>query len=39
MTVAKDDPALKTRSPMDFVDLRFLKTLEEEGFFKQLVSK
>jgi hypothetical protein len=27
--------ALKANNPADFVDLRFLRKLEEEGFFKK----
>jgi hypothetical protein len=28
-------PALKAKNPADFVDLRFVQKLEEEGFFKK----
>jgi NitT/TauT family transport system substrate-binding protein len=34
--VAQRVPAAKTKKPEDFVDTRFLKELEKEGFFKQL---
>ena len=34
--VAQRLPAAKSKKPEDFVDLRFLKELEKEGFFKQL---
>ena len=29
-------PAAKAKKPEDFIDMRFLKELEKEGFFKQL---
>jgi hypothetical protein len=29
-------PAAKNRKPEEFVNLRFLKELEAEGFFKKL---
>lgn len=32
-------PAVKTKKPEDFVDTRFLKELEKEGFFKQFQKK
>jgi NitT/TauT family transport system substrate-binding protein len=31
--------AIKTKNPADFVDLRFVSKLEEEGFFKRLAAK
>jgi NitT/TauT family transport system substrate-binding protein len=31
--------ALKSKNPADFVDLRFVRKLEEEGFFKKLMAK
>ena len=31
--------ALKTKNPADFVDLRFVRKLEEEGFFKKFAAK
>jgi ABC-type nitrate/sulfonate/bicarbonate transport system substrate-binding protein len=34
--LAEKQPALKARNPHDFVDLRFIRKLEEEGFFKKL---
>jgi ABC-type nitrate/sulfonate/bicarbonate transport system substrate-binding protein len=33
--LAEKQPALKAKNPADFVDLRFVKQLEEEGFFKK----
>jgi ABC-type nitrate/sulfonate/bicarbonate transport system substrate-binding protein len=35
--VAARIPAVKTKKPEDFVDLRFLKEIEKEGFFKQFL--
>jgi hypothetical protein len=32
-------PAAKPKKPEDFIDARFLKELEKEGFFKQLQKK
>jgi len=37
--LAVDRPALKAKNPADFVELKFLRKLEEEGFFKQLAAK
>ena len=34
--LAQRVPAAKSKKPEDFVDTRFLKELEKEGFFKQL---
>ena len=34
--VAQRVPAVKSKKPEDFIDARFLKELEREGFFKQL---
>jgi len=34
--LAEKQPALKTKNPADFVDLRFVRKLEEEGFFKKV---
>jgi NitT/TauT family transport system substrate-binding protein len=34
--VAQRVPAVKSKKPEDFVNTRFLKDLEKEGFFKQL---
>jgi NitT/TauT family transport system substrate-binding protein len=33
--LADQRATLKTRNPMDFIELKFLKKMEEEGFFKQ----
>ena len=33
--VAQRVPAVKSKKPEDFINLRFLKELEKEGFFKQ----
>jgi ABC-type nitrate/sulfonate/bicarbonate transport system substrate-binding protein len=37
--LAAERPALRAKNPADFVELKFLKKLEEEGFFKQLAAK
>jgi NitT/TauT family transport system substrate-binding protein len=37
--VASRMPAAKTKKPEDFIDTRFLKELEKEGFFKQFQKK
>ena len=37
--VATRIPAVKSKKPEDFVDTRFLKELEKEGFFKQFQKK
>ena len=37
--VATRMPAVKSKKPEDFVDTRFLKELEKEGFFKQFQKK
>ena len=37
--VAQRVPAAKSKKPEDFIDTRFLKELEKEGFFKQLQRK
>jgi hypothetical protein len=34
--VAVRVPAARTKKPEDFVELRFLRELEKEGFFKNL---
>src|SRR5438445_4092850 len=34
--VAQRVPAVKSKKPEDFVNLRFLKELEKDGFFKQI---
>lgn len=37
--VAARVPAVKTKKPEDFVDTRFLKEIEKEGFFRQFPKK
>ncbi len=37
--LAEQRPGIKTKNPADFVDLRFVSKLEEEGFFKKLATK
>jgi ABC-type nitrate/sulfonate/bicarbonate transport system substrate-binding protein len=37
--LAEKQPGLKAKNPADFVDLRFLRKLEEEGFFKKFSGK
>lgn len=37
--LAEQRPALKQRNPADFVDLKFVRKLEEEGFFKKFSTK
>src|SRR5215470_8749109 len=37
--LAEQRPALKAKNPPDFVDLRFVRELEEEGFFKRFAAK
>jgi len=37
--VAQRVPAAKSKKPEDFIDMRFLKGLEQEGFFKRLQKK
>jgi len=37
--VAQRVPAVKTKKPEEFIDTRFLKELEKEGFFRQLQRK
>jgi NitT/TauT family transport system substrate-binding protein len=37
--VAARMPAVKTKKPEDFVDTKFLKEIEKEGFFKQFQKK
>ena len=36
---AERQPNLKNKNPADFVDMRFVRKLEEEGFFKKFASK
>ncbi len=37
--LAEQRPALKAKNPADFVDLRFIRNLDEEGFFKKFATK
>jgi len=37
--LAQNQPALKSKNAADFTDLRFLRQLEKDGFFKQLSTK
>ncbi len=37
--LAEQRPALKAKNPADFVDLRFVRKLEEEGFIKKFSTK
>jgi ABC-type nitrate/sulfonate/bicarbonate transport system substrate-binding protein len=37
--LAEQRPALNGRNPADFIELKFLKRLDEDGFFKQFVSR
>ena len=37
--LAEKQPGLKGKNPSDFVDSRFLRKLEEEGFFKKFSTK
>ena len=37
--LAEKQPSLKAKNPADFVDMRFLRKLEAEGFFKKFSSK
>lgn len=37
--LSEKQPSLKTKNPADFVDMRFLRKLEEEGFFKKFSPK
>jgi ABC-type nitrate/sulfonate/bicarbonate transport system substrate-binding protein len=37
--LAEKQPGLKGKNPADFVDSRFLRKLEEEGFFKKFSTK
>jgi hypothetical protein len=36
--LAEQRPGLKSKNPEDFVNVSFLKKLEEEGFFRKLSS-
>ena len=37
--LADKQPSLKGKNPADFVDARFVRKLEEEGFFKKFSKK
>lgn len=37
--LSEQRPNLKGRNPADFIELKFLKRLEEEGFFRQFTAK
>jgi hypothetical protein len=37
--LAEQRPALRGRNPADFIELKFLKKLEEDGFFKQFATQ
>jgi hypothetical protein len=37
--LAEKQPSLKGKNPADFVDARFVRKLEEEGFFKKFSKK
>jgi ABC-type nitrate/sulfonate/bicarbonate transport system substrate-binding protein len=37
--LAEKQPALKNKNPNDFIDGRFVRKLEEEGFFKKVAAK
>jgi ABC-type nitrate/sulfonate/bicarbonate transport system substrate-binding protein len=37
--LAEQRLALKSKNPADFVDVRFVSKLEEEGFFKKVTTK
>lgn len=37
--LAEKQPSLRAKNPADFVDMRFLRKLEEEGFFKKFSPK
>jgi hypothetical protein len=37
--VAARMPAVKTKEPEDFVETKFLKEIDKEGFFKQFQKK
>ena len=37
--LAEKQPSLKAKNPDDFVDQRFVRKLEEEGFFKKFATK
>ena len=37
--LAEKQPALKNKNPSDFIDARFVRKLEDEGFFKKVATK
>ena len=37
--LAEKQPALKNKNPNDLIDARFVRKLEEEGFFKKFSTK
>jgi len=37
--LAEQRPALRGKNPADFIELKFLKKLEEDGFFKRFATK
>jgi hypothetical protein len=37
--LAEKQPALKNRNPNDLIDTRFVRKLEEDGFFKKFATK
>jgi len=37
--LAEKQPGLKAKNPAEFVDTRFLRKLEEEGFFKKFTTR
>ena len=38
-TLAEQGTEVKRKNPADYVDSRFIRKLEEEGFFKKLAGK
>ena len=37
--LAEKQASLKAKNPSDFVDVRFIRKLDEEGFFKKFSTK
>ena len=37
--IAARVPAVKAKKPVDFVDLRFLKEIEKEGFYQPVIKE
>jgi hypothetical protein len=37
--LAEKQPSLKAKNPNDFIDYRFVRKLEDEGFFKKFSTK